>query len=43
MRDVTVIIPNYNGIRYIGECLDSLIKQTMETDIIVVDNASAAP
>ncbi len=40
MRDVTVIIPNYNGIRYIGECLDSLIKQTMETDIIVVDNAS---
>ena len=40
MRDVTVIIPNYNGIQYIRDCLDSLKNQTMECDIIVVDNAS---
>ena len=40
MREVTVIIPNYNGIQYIRDCLDSLKMQTMETDIIVVDNAS---
>lgn len=40
MRDVTVIIPNYNGIKYIRDCLDSLRAQTMPVDIIVVDNAS---
>ncbi|MCR5687185.1 MAG: glycosyltransferase family 2 protein [Lachnospiraceae bacterium] len=40
MREVTVIIPNYNGIQYIGDCLDSILAQTMEADIIVVDNAS---
>ncbi len=41
MREVTVIIPNYNGIQYIANCLDSLREQTMEADIIVVDNASS--
>ncbi len=40
MREVTVIIPNYNGAAYIKDCLDSLMCQTMEADIIVVDNAS---
>ncbi len=40
MSDVTVIIPNYNGIKYIGDCLDSLLLQTMKAKIIVVDNAS---
>ena len=40
MREVTVIIPNYNGIGYIADCLDSLLVQTMEADIIVVDNDS---
>ena len=40
MREVTVIIPNYNGIEYIDDCLESLSKQTMEADVIVVDNAS---
>ena len=40
MREVTVIIPNYNGIAYIRDCLDSLFVQTMQADIIVVDNDS---
>ena len=40
MREVTVIIPNYNGIQYIKDCLDCLERQTMSVDVIVVDNAS---
>lgn len=40
MREVTVIIPNYNGKDYIKDCLDSIFSQTMEADVIVVDNAS---
>lgn len=40
MIEVTVIIPNYNGISYLKDCLDSLAAQTMKADIIVVDNAS---
>lgn len=38
---VTVIIPNYNGSKYIRECLDSLRLQNYKNfNIIVVDNAS---
>lgn len=41
MNDVTVIIPNYNGIEYIRGCLDSLREQSYKDfEIIVVDNAS---
>lgn len=41
MNDVTVIIPNYNGIAYIKDCLDSLKMQSYpDFEIIVVDNAS---
>jgi GT2 family glycosyltransferase len=40
MSEVTVIIPNYNGIKYLKDCLDSLAAQTMKAEIIVVDNAS---
>ena len=40
MSEVTVIIPNYNGIGYIEGCLESLMAQTMPAEIIVVDNAS---
>lgn len=38
----TVVIPNYNGISYIKNCLDSLLKERVnkEFDIIVVDNHS---
>lgn len=38
----TVIIPNYNGIAYIKNCLDSILADKAETDykVIVVDNHS---
>ncbi len=40
---VTVVIPNYNGIKFIGECLTALFRQdpdTPEYRVIVVDNGS---
>ena len=37
----TVVIPNYNGIRYIEDCLDSLYAGTQtQFEVIMVDNAS---
>lgn len=36
----TVVIPNYNGIQYIEECLDSLLAGSKRPAVIVVDNAS---
>ncbi|MBO5030901.1 MAG: glycosyltransferase family 2 protein [Lachnospiraceae bacterium] len=37
----TIVIPNYNGIRYIQACLESLYGgTTKEIEVIVVDNAS---
>ena len=37
----TVVIPNYNGIRYIEDCLDSLYAGTQtQFEAIMVDNAS---
>ena len=38
--EVTVIIPNYNGIQYLGDCLASIYRGTMVPEIIVVDNGS---
>ena len=37
---VTVVIPNYNGIAYIRECLSSLYAGTALPRVIVVDNYS---
>lgn len=37
---VTVVIPNYNGMKYIGDCLDSLLAGTWVPEIVVVDNGS---
>lgn len=43
MQKATVVIPNYNGIKFIKGCLESLLAQDMpctEYHIIVVDNGS---
>lgn len=43
MEKVTIVIPNYNGIRFLRECLESLLHQeegTPEYRILVVDNGS---
>lgn len=43
MKEITVVIPNYNGIRYMEGCLKALYEQeedTPEYEIIVVDNGS---
>ena len=43
MAEVTVVIPNYKGIKFIENCLASLYAQvdgTPEYEVLVVDNAS---
>ena len=41
MREVSVVIPNYNGIEYIKTCLDALQRQTYGmVPIVLVDNGS---
>ncbi len=43
MSKITVVIPNYNGIKYLKTCLESLYAQedgTPEYDVVIVDNAS---
>jgi glycosyltransferase involved in cell wall biosynthesis len=38
---VSVVIPVYNGERYLGQCLDSIFKQTCsDFEVIVVDDGS---
>jgi hypothetical protein len=39
---VSVVVPNWNGMRFVGMCLDSLAKLDFEDyEVIVVDNGSA--
>lgn len=43
MPKITIVIPNYNGIAFLGDCLDSVFAQepgTPEYDVVVVDNGS---
>lgn len=40
--NISIVIPNYNGEKYLKVCLDSLSRQTFNSfEIIIVDNASA--
>ena len=41
MIKTTVVIPNYKGINYIEDCLNSVYKSSVPLEVIVVDNASA--
>lgn len=43
MKQVTVVIPNYNGIRYMEDCLESLYRLEEQElfRVIVVDNGSS--
>jgi len=44
MVEVTVVIPNYNGVGFLKGCLDSVFAQepgTPEYDVLVVDNGSS--
>lgn len=42
MSEVTVVIPNYNGISYLDTCLGSLMEQRdVDMEILVVDNGSS--
>ena len=41
MSDVSIVIPNYNGISCLGACLRSVSEQTgVSAEVIVVDNGS---
>lgn len=42
MKKATIVIPNYNGIKYIEMCLGSLFAQMdrEECQVLVVDNGS---
>lgn len=41
MPKVTIVIPNYNGLKYLETCMDALRRQTMkDVEILFVDNGS---
>lgn len=40
MREIGVVICNYNKKDYVLNCIQSMLEQSIETDIYVVDNAS---
>ena len=37
---ISIIIPAYNGEKYIQECITSIQNQNMNTEIIVIDDIS---
>ena len=41
MREVSIVIPNYNGKHFLENCLKSVFEQTIkDQEVIVVDNGS---
>ena len=41
MPNVTIVIPNYNGKKYLEACMEALRRQTMkDLEILFVDNGS---
>ena len=44
MKEITVVIPNYNGMKYLPECMTSLCCEQQgapEYEVLIIDNASA--
>ena len=42
MQTATVVIPNLNGMRFLKDCLDSLMEQSRQDfSIVLIDNGSA--
>lgn len=42
MQEVTIVIPNYNGRKYLVPCLEALYANTeVEVEVLVIDNHSA--
>ena len=39
-KNVTVIIPNYNGAAFLEDCLTSVFRSSIDPDVIVVDDGS---
>ena len=41
MKSITIVIPNYNGMRYLEGCLKSLEEQTdQDFELLIIDNGS---
>ncbi len=41
MKSITIVIPNYNGMKYLEGCLDSLQDQTdRDFEVLMIDNGS---
>ena len=43
MKEITVVIPNYNGMKYLPECMTSLCceqQDAPEYEVLIIDNAS---
>ncbi len=38
---VTAVIPNYNGIKYLENCMESLLAGSVVPEVIMIDNASS--
>ena len=43
MSEITVVIPNYNGMKYLAECRTSLCREQQNApgyEVLIIDNAS---
>ena len=42
MNEITVVVPNYNGIKFVEDCFQALYKEQIQIrfDMILVDNGS---
>jgi GT2 family glycosyltransferase len=41
MTAVAVVIPNWNSVEYLERCIDGLLTQTIDVELLVVDNGSS--